>query len=415
MKDTRQPWFKDAKYGLFIHWGLYSILAGEYNGVKTDRIAEWIENHLDIPVEDYRRLAGRFNPSAFDADELVRRAKEDWGMRYIVITAKHHEGFAMYDSRASRFNVVQATPYGRDILMQLRRACDKYGMRLGVYYSQAQDWDDPDGYVQYRDNSRKDFQRYFDSKCVPQVRELLENYGPLSLIWFDTPMGITEAQSRKLVDLVKSIQPDCLLSGRTGNGMGDYMTCGDNALPRLPYDGDWELPATVNDTWGYNQFDHNWKSPDDILRTLLKVVSRGGNYLLNVGPTAEGVVPGACAQVLDEVGRYVRDTGEAIYATRAVGLYPFEVPGIEMTRKPHRLFIHVLSPKRRIELLNIGNHFVGAHLVRDHRPLSVRTYHTCEGDSMVEVDLPEALQAQKNYCVCLEMEEEAPVFEPIRD
>ena len=415
MKDTRQPWFKDAKYGLFIHWGLYSILAGEYNGVKTDRIAEWIENHLDIPVEDYRKLAGRFNPSAFDADELVRRAKEDWGMRYIVITAKHHEGFAMYGSQASRFNVVQATPYGRDILMQLRRACDRYGMRLGVYYSQAQDWDDPDGYVQYRDNSRKDFQRYFDSKCVPQVRELLENYGPLSLIWFDTPMGITEAQSRKLVDLVKSIQPDCLLSGRTGNGMGDYMTCGDNALPRLPYDGDWELPATVNDTWGYNQFDHNWKSPDDILRTLLKVVSRGGNYLLNVGPTAEGVVPGACARVLDEVGRYVRDNGEAIYATRAVGLYPFEVPGIEMTRKPHRLFIHVLSPKRRIELLNIGNHFVGAHLVRDHRPLSVRTYHTCEGDSMVEVDLPEALQAQKNYCVCLEMEEEAPVFEPIRD
>ena len=179
MKDTKQPWFKDAKYGLFVHWGLYSILAGEYNGVKTDRIAEWIENNLDIPVEEYRALAARFNPSGFDADEFVRRAKEDWGMRYIVITAKHHEGFAMYHSHVSDFNVVSATPYGGDILMRLRRACDRHGMRLGVYYSQAQDWDDPDGYMQYKDNSHKNFQRYFDGKCVPQVRELLENYGPL--------------------------------------------------------------------------------------------------------------------------------------------------------------------------------------------------------------------------------------------
>ena len=415
MKDTRQPWFKDAKYGLFVHWGLYSILAGEYKGVRTDRIAEWIENFLDIPVEEYRRLARSFNPTAFDADAFVRRAKEDWGMRYIVLTSKHHEGFAMYDSRVSDFNVVKATPYGKDVLMQLRRACDKYGMPLGVYYSQAQDWDDRDGFMQHRDNSHKNFRRYFDEKCVPQVRELLENYAPLKLIWFDTPMGITPEQSKELVDLVKSIQPDCILSGRTGNGMGDYMTTGDNSLPRLPYDGDWELPATVNDTWGYNRYDTHWKSPDAVIQTLLKVVSRGGNYLLNVGPTAEGLVPEACVAVLDEVGRYVNENAEAIYATRSVGVYPFEVPGIEMTAKPHRLYIHVLSPRIRIELLNIANHFKGAYLVRDHNPLPLTQGRTCEGDSIVEVALPDALKSEKNYCVCLETEEDRPVFEPIRD
>ena len=414
MKDTKQQWFKDAKYGLFVHWGLYSILAGEYKGVKTDRIAEWIENYLDIPVEEYRQLARQFNPTSFDPDEFVRRAKEDWGMRYIVITSKHHEGFAMYDSKVSDYNVVKATPYGKDILMQLRQACDKYGMRLGIYYSQAQDWDDPNGFMKHKDNSHKDFQKYLDAKCKPQVKELLENYGPMCLIWFDTPMGITVEQTQELIDLVKSIQPDCLLSGRTGNHMGDYMTTGDNFIPRLPYDGDWEIPGTVNDTWGFNKYDTNWKSPDAILQLLLKIISRGGNYLLNVGPTADGIVPPACVEVLNEVGKYVTANAEAIYGTRTVGIYPYDIPGIEFTRKPHKLFVHVLSPRIRIELLNIGNRIKGAYLVSDHTPLEYRTDRTCEGDGMVEVNLPDALKNAKNYCVCLELEEEEPIFESIK-
>ena len=414
MEPMGSEWFREAKYGLFVHWGLYSLLAGEYDGVRTDRIAEWIENFLDIPVEAYRKLAGQFDPKAFDADAFVRRAREDWGMRYIVLTAKHHEGFAMYHSRVSGFNVVDATPCRRDILGELRAACDKYGMRLGVYYSQAQDWDDPDGFKQHHDNSHKNFQRYFDEKCVPQVKELLTNYAPLNVMWFDTPMGIPRAQSQRLRDLCKGIQPDILLSGRTGNGLGDYMTTGDNALPRLPYDGLWELPATVNDTWGYNKYDTNWKSPDQIIQTLLRVISRGGNYLLNVGPTGEGLVPQACADVLSAVGAYVRGNAEAIYGTRCVGVYPFEVPGIEMTSRSHKLYIHVLTPRVRIELLNIANRITNAYLVSDKSPLPFTQGRTCEGDSMIEVSLPPALQAGKNYCVCLETEEEAPVFEEIR-
>ena len=413
MKDTKQQWFKDAKYGLFVHWGLYSILAGEYKGVRTDRIAEWIENHLHIPREEYRQLAKQFDPKLFDADEFVRRAKEDWGMRYIVITSKHHEGFAMYKSRVSSFNSVDATPCKRDILMELRKACDRHGMRLGVYYSQSQDWDDPDAFMQNRDNSGKDFEKYFENKCVPQVKELLENYGPLCLIWFDTPMGITREQSQRLVDTVKSLQPDCLLSGRTGNGLGDYATTGDNSLPRLPLEGDWELPATVNETWGYNKYDTDWKSADTLIATLLKVVSRGGNYLLNVGPTAEGVVPAACVSVLNEVGRYVKENEEAIFGTRAVGVYPFEVPGIEMTCRPHKLYIHVLTPRVRVQLLNIANRFTGAYLVRDGRRLEWNDGRTCEGDGNLEVELPKDLHGEKNFCVCMETEEELPVFEPI--
>ena len=193
MKDTKQKWFKDAKYGLFIHWGLYSILAGEYRGTKTDRIAEWIENDLNIPVEEYRKLAEQFNPTGFHADDFVKRAKEQWGMKYIVLTAKHHEGFAMYDSKVSDFNVVKATPYGKDILKELQVACEKHDVKMGLYYSQAQDWDDPNGYMHRKDNSGKDFQKYLDEKCKPQIKELLENYGDICLIWFDTPMGITVA------------------------------------------------------------------------------------------------------------------------------------------------------------------------------------------------------------------------------
>lgn len=262
MADTKQQWYKDAKYGLFIHWGLYSILAGEWKDpktgevTKTDRIAEWIENNLNIDKEDYRKLKDEFHPDKFDADMFVKRAKEQWGVKYIVLTSKHHEGFAMYDSKVSDFNVVKAA--GRDILRELSDACKKYDMTMGIYYSQAQDWDDDNAYKKdYEDKNewKPEFRTYFDEKCKPQLKELLENYDNISLIWFDTPMGMTADEAQELRDWVKGIKPDCIISGRIGHQKGDYMTTGDNFIPRLPYDGDWEVPATVNDTWGYNKYD----------------------------------------------------------------------------------------------------------------------------------------------------------------
>lgn len=412
MKDTKQQWFKDAKFGLFIHWGLYSLLGGEYKGKKTDWVAEWIMNALDIPVDEYEKLADQFNPAEFDADAIVRKAKE-WGMKYIVFTTKHHEGFAMWDSKCSDYNVVKATPYGKDVVRQLREACDKYDMKLGFYYSQAQDWHDPDGYMFTKDNSKKNYRAYLERKCFPQLRELLTEYGEIALVWFDTPMGTTKEESQEMVDLVKELQPNCIVSGRIGNQLGEYMTTSDNCIPLLPYEGDWEVPATLNDNWGFNKDDHNWKSAEEIIHLLVKINSRGGNYLLNIGPEASGHVPDKSMEILDEVGKYVNENAEAIFGTKRVGIYAYELDWGLFTRKDHKLFIHVFKPRKRIELLNIANKITGVYLVGDKRPLRYIMTTTCEGCSAVEIELPEECFDRKNYCICLDMEEEEPIFEPI--
>lgn len=412
MKDTKQQWFKDAKFGLFIHWGLYALLAGEYKGQKTDRIAEWIMNRMDIPAGEYEKLAADFNPVNFDADMIVRKAKE-WGMKYIVFTAKHHEGFAMYNSASSEYNVVKASPYGSDIVKQLKAACDKYGMRLGLYYSQAQDWHDPNGLWANHDNSSKDYQHYLDNKVKPQLTEILTQYGDIALIWFDTPMESTPEQSQSLIDLVKSIQPNCIVSGRIGNGMGEYMTTGDNFIPRLPYKGDWELPATLNDTWGFSKYDHNWKSTEEIIRLLLKVTARGGNYLLNIGPDALGNVPVESMEILDKAGAYVQKNSEAIFGTQRMDFYPYEMEWAEFTQKDNKLFVHVFQPRVRVELMNVGNKVKRAYLLQDGRDLQFECLISCEGNSMIEVDLPADMHNEAYYCVGLEFEGEGPNFEPL--
>lgn len=421
--DTKQQWFKDAKYGLFIHWGLYALLAGEYKGKKTDHISEWIMNSLGIPPKEYEKLADEFDPVEFNADKLVRMAKEDWGMKYIVFTSKHHEGFAMYQSKCSSYNVVDAAKCHRDILRELSDACKKYDMKLGLYYSQAQDWHDPNGYVSHAnggeeqlqdDNDKKDFQYYLDNKVKPQLREILTEYGEIGLIWFDTPMGMTKEQSMECIEVVKSVQPNCIISGRVGNQLGDYMTTGDNFIPRLPFIGDWEVPATLNDTWGYNKDDNEWKDPEDIIRMLIKIVSRGGNYLLNIGPKASGEIPEESIAILNKVGNYVVENAEAIFDSIRLPIYPYELDWAEFTGKPNRMYVHVFKQKKRLEILNCGSHVIKAYVVRDGRELECVVEPTCEGDSVVGVELPEDLREEKNYCVCLVTEEELPIFEPLR-
>ena len=413
MKDTGQKWFKEAKYGLFIHWGLYALLAGEYNGRKTEGLSEWIMNDMQIPVSEYEKLAERFDPSSFDADSLVKRAKE-WGMKYIVFTSKHHEGFAMYHSACDPYNSVDAAPCRRDFLKELQLACEKYDMRLGLYYSQAQDWHDPDGLFGYRENSYEHYQDYLDRKVMPQLRELLTGYGRISILWFDTPMGTTYEQSRAMVDLVKKLQPECIISGRIGNGLGDYMTTGDNFIPRLPYEGDWEVPATLNDTWGYSRHDTNWKNPEEIIRLLVKINSCGGNYLLNVGPDASGKVPEESIRILDRVGDYLKKNAQAIYGTDRMPLYPYILTYGELTCRKHRLYVHVFHRIHTVELLNVDNRIRRAWLLETGQELKFFTARTCEGDGLVRVWLPEEYQAKTFYCIGLELEEEMPVFHPIQ-
>lgn len=311
----RLAWFHEAKFGLFIHWGLYAVPAGEWKGRPVPGIGEWIMNRAQIPVREYEQLAAQFNPVKFDADAWVQLA-QDAGMKYLVITSKHHDGFALFQSAVSPYNVVAASPFHRDVLKELSAACARRGLRLGFYYSQAQDWHEPNGAGNTWDfgpDDKKDFDQYLRAKAEPQVRELLTNYGPICLVWFDTPrmMNVGD-RAQRFADLVRTLQPDCLIDGRLGTA-GDYQSTGDNSIPDRAMAGAWETPATINHTWGFKQDDDDWKSPGEIIFKLTDIVSKGGNYLLNVGPTAEGVIPTRCVEILHAVGRWLKVNGAAIY------------------------------------------------------------------------------------------------------
>jgi alpha-L-fucosidase len=319
-KEKRLEWFRHDKFGLFIHWGLYAIPAGYWKGERAPGIGEWIMNRMKIPVGEYEQLAAQFNPVKFDADAWAQLA-QDAGMKYVVITSKHHDGFALFKSAASRYNMVDATPFQRDIVKELAAACAKRGLRFGVYYSQSQDWherggagnnwDFPPNEVKGKDGS---YDAYLRDKVEPQLRELLTNYGPMCLIWFDTPQMMTGDRPKRLTDLVRALQPDTLIDGRLG-AVGDYRSTGDNAIPPTASDDAFEVPATLNHTWGYRTDDHNWKSPGELVFKLVDIVSKGGNYLLNVGPTAEGIIPQPSQDNLREVGRWLKANAEAIYGT----------------------------------------------------------------------------------------------------
>ena len=331
-QDARMAWFREAKFGLFIHWGLYSIPAGEWQGKPVPGIGEWIMNRAKIPVREYEALAKQWNPVKFDAEAWVRLA-QDAGMRYIVITSKHHDGFALYGSKASPYNVVDATPFKRDILKELAAACAKAGMPLGFYYSQAQDWHDPNGAGNDWDfgpDDKKDFDRYLRAKAEPQVRELLTEYGPVALVWFDTPRLMTPERAQRFTDLVRLLQPKTLIDGRLG-AAGDYVSTGDNVIPSKVGAEAWETPATINHTWGYKKDDHDWKSPGDVTFKLVDIVSKGGNYLLNIGPRPDGELDSAAYTRLSDIGAWMKTNGEAIYGSRMYTVFG-EGAGIRFTQ-----------------------------------------------------------------------------------
>lgn len=324
MTDMKK-WFKnEAKFGMMIHWGLYSILAGEWNGKRMDYIGEWIMSQYQIPNAEYEKLADIFNPIYFNADEWVKLAK-DAGMKYIVVTSKHHDGFAMYHSKVDKYNIVDATPFGRDVIGELADSCAKYGMKLGLYYSQVIDWHEANGGGygmefyhtnngmswdndwDFPDRAKKDYRICYEKKIKPQVKEILTRYGDLCLIWFDTPLGILQEYSRELCDIVKHYQPNCLINSRIGNEMGDYTSCGDNKLPEEYTDKLIEAPVTLNHTWGYKSFDNDWKSAETIINIKEKCNSLGANLLLNVGPDYLGRIPAPSVDILREVGNKTRD------------------------------------------------------------------------------------------------------------
>lgn len=339
---NNKEFFKSAGYGMMMHFGLYSMLGGEYKGKKVINYAEWVQSNFAIPIAEYEKLAAAFNPVYFDADEIIKLAK-DCGMKYFVVTTKHHDGFALFHSKVDKFNVVDASPFRRDIVGEFANACAKYGVKLGFYYSQDLDWHEPHGggYLHrgvpcsgvswdnswdYPEVEGKDFSICFEKKILPQIEEIMTNYGDIFLAWFDVPMTINREQSLTIYDTVKRLQPDCLINSRLGNGAYDYVSLGDNEIPAskeewerlskvdpatIDYqnicgfkpcpDGLYESACTLNHSWGFCYRDHNWVSPEALYRNKHHLNDLGINYLINVGPDHLGRIPGPSVDVLRRV------------------------------------------------------------------------------------------------------------------
>jgi alpha-L-fucosidase len=416
--DEKMKWWRDARFGMFIHWGVYAVPAGTHNGQKVNRIGEWIMNRGKIPVADYKEYSKQFNPTSYDPEAWVKMAK-DAGMKYIVITAKHHDGFALFDSKASTWDMVDATPYGKDLIKPLAEACRKHGIKFGLYYSHAQDWVNPggaaarkvategwanpdsariDAYTQAHSGhwdpaqTTKTMSEYIDEVAVPQVKELLTNYGEIAILWWDTPTGMTDEYAEKLNSLL-ALQPHIITNDRLKrpNYPGDYKTP-EQRIPKLEeLDGkDWETCMTMNETWGYKSYAHNWKSTETLIRNLLDIASKGGNYLLNVGPKADGTIPEQSIAALAEIGKWMKANGEAIYSTKKSPFDP--LPWGRCTRKEQggntTLYIAVFEWPKNGSLLvpGLSNEIISAKLLTNGKSLK-----TSKGTAGVTVSLPEKM------------------------
>jgi alpha-L-fucosidase len=341
-RDARMKWWREARFGMFIHWGVYSVPAGVYEGRNIGGLGEWIMNSAKIPVVTYKEYAKQFNPVKYDPAAWVKLAKEA-GMKYIIITSKHHDGFALFDSKVTDWDVVDATPYGKDLLKPLAEACQEHGLVLGFYYSQAQDWNHPGGAAAHghwdpaQDGSMDE---YISKIAVPQVKEILSNYGKIGVLWWDTPENMNRERADMLLPLL-SLQPGIIWNNRLGAGYQGDTETPEGFIPATGYSEgrDWETCMTINNTWGYKSWDTNYKSTETLIRNLIDIASKGGNYLLNVGPTSEGLIPQPQIDRLLEMGKWLKVNGEAIYATgpnpfpRTPPAAPAQEPGARRGRR----------------------------------------------------------------------------------
>ena len=318
---SRTALFDDGNYAMFIHWGIYSNIANKWKDSTYYGISEWIMNprRANIPVDEYMAETKNFNPVNFDAMAIVQLAK-DAGMKYVVVTSKHHDGFAMYSSKSNDFNIVKATPFARDPMKELAKACKELGLGFGFYYSHNQDWTFPGGNGGPKINEKGkevDFDYYFKKKCLPQVKEIVTEYGDIAMVWFDTPGNMEKKYVAELVNVVRKHQPNAMISGRAGHGLGDYKSLGDMNIPVANIGGLWETVDVTNDSWGYAWYDQNWKSPKRILKSIISTVARGGTYMLNVGPAPDGSIPTEAQESLRASGEWISRYPQVIYKTGA--------------------------------------------------------------------------------------------------
>ena len=368
---NRMQWWKDAKYGMFIHWGLYSELAGEYKGEITPTIAEWIQNTLKIPLSEYKKIMKEFYPVKFDADFWASIAKAA-GMKYVILTSKHHDGFALFDSKVSDYDIMN-TPYNKDIVKQLKEACKKQGLKFGLYYSHVIDWEHPHAYTgegkfKNRMNSldydpnKMDRSKFLKEKSYPQLREILTNYGKIDVIWFDMGGGLDKNEINEFVKITRELQPEIIISSRIGNSdfedifkkerSFDFYTPSDNYYTGDDLSIPWEMCGTTNGSWGYRNDDHEWRDPKMIVSSLVASVSRNGNYLLNVGPNANGEIPNDAVKNLLEAGKWLQNNKDAIYGAKGSS-FPWNYKWGFVTEKSNKIFLNVFNyPKNNIIELN---------------------------------------------------------------
>jgi len=421
-RDRRLAWWREARFGMFIHWGLYAIPAGEWKGKQIEGIGEWIMNTAQIPVAEYEPLAQQFNPVRFDAKEWVGIAKSA-GMKYIVITSKHHDGFCLFDSKYTDYDVLDATPFKRDILKELADECRKQDIKMCWYHS-IMDWHHPD-YLPRRPWEKRPaagavFDRYIDY-MKNQLAELVGNYGKIGVLWFDGEWENTwnHQYGKDLYGYVRSLQPDIIINNRVDKGrqgmagltragefMGDFGTP-EQEIPPTGLSGvDWETCMTMNDTWGFKKDDHNWKSDQDLIRKLVDIASKGGNFLLNVGPTADGLIPAPSVERLQAMGRWMTVNGESIYGTQAS---PFEkLPWGRCTQKSldngiTRLYLHVFDWPRdgRLDVPGLKNKVTGAYLLADENRAKLPV---SRGEAIVALSVPEETPDPINTVIVLEIE-----------
>lgn len=346
LKAGRGKLFDEGNFGMFIHWGLFSHLGGKWHGKTYYGIGEWImnSNMAGIPVADYKKVAKEFNPSQFNAKTIAQLAK-DAGMKYIIITSKHHEGFAMFHSKADSFNIVDATPFARDPMKELSAACRELGLGFGFYYSHNQDWTAPGGSGGPKENAEgtpATFDDYFYRKCLPQVKEICTNYGAIDFVWFDTPGNMKKELVVELAKVVRELQPNAMLCSRIGHGMGDYESKGDMEVPPANIPGLWETCDTNNDSWSYAWYDNNFKSPKEILNRLVSTIARGGTYLFNVGPNGEGQIPETGAHFLRDAGKWIQKYPQVVSAAGA-SPWGHAMPWGDVTTNDKSIFLTVFD------------------------------------------------------------------------
>ena len=354
--EDNSLWFREAGFGMFIHWGLYSIPAGMWKGepVKDNRYINPYAEHImmlnKIPITEYAKLADTFNPVDFNAEYIVGLAKKT-GMKYLVFTTKHHDGFAMYDSKVSDYNIVKATPYKKDPLKMLAEACKKEGIKLCLYYSLGRDWNEPNAVAKenrrntwdFPDKTGFSYQKYLDEKVKPQLAELLTNYGDISMIWFDTPEKTTLEQSLDLERFIKTKQPNCIINTRVGNKVGDVDEMSDNYIPESTRTKPWESPATMAESWGYSILDTEeyWKSSDELIEKLVEIRAKGGNYLLNIGPNEKGAVPELAVERLNDMADWMAVNSQAIYST--LPMEKTKIHNGRITQSGNNIYVHLFE------------------------------------------------------------------------